>query len=241
MTTAKERCMLQQEKYHSIFSDIPTMTSNSWITKTANRGGEEENNEEYILIDVRSKEERDVSVIPGSISLQQFEDDIIGKTKSNTNNNITVLANPNLHVVTYCTIGYRSGVEARRLRDAYNLHERIHNLDGIVPYTHCCLIDDKDQAGDLISNNNSEEKVTGNTASPPYTVPQAHQAPPRLISPKTGEETNKVHCYGSVWAQCLNTSYFEPVVFTKKSFIIQSAKKMCEVCCRCSWMSSFVV
>ena len=100
MTTAKERCMLQQEKYHSIFSDIPTMTSNSWITKTANRGGEEENNEEYILIDVRSKEERDVSVIPGSISLQQFEDDIIGKTKSNTNNNITVLANPNLHVVS---------------------------------------------------------------------------------------------------------------------------------------------
>ena len=100
MTTAKERCMLQQEKYHAIFSDIPTMTSNFWITKTAHRGRKEEKSEEYILVDVRSKEERDVSVIPGSISLQQFEDDIIGKDKSNTNNNVTVLANPNLHVVS---------------------------------------------------------------------------------------------------------------------------------------------
>jgi len=64
-----------------------------------------------VLVDVRPPEERAVSMIPGAITKEEFEahpEDYAGKT-----------------VVTYCTIGYRSGKYAETLRergiDACNL------------------------------------------------------------------------------------------------------------------------
>lgn len=76
------------------------------------------------LVDVRSDPERDVSVIPGSISLSEFEE----------------MVAPNISddalVVCYCTIGFRSGLEARRLNERYKLTGRVRNLDGIIAYTH---------------------------------------------------------------------------------------------------------
>jgi predicted sulfurtransferase len=54
----------------------------------------ESETENIILIDVRDKNERVVSKIPGSISKEQFEKNI-----ENYKNN---------KVVVYCTIGYRS-------------------------------------------------------------------------------------------------------------------------------------
>lgn len=64
-----------------------------------------------VLVDVRTPEEQAVSMIPGAVSRQEFE------------------AHPEKYadrpVVTYCTIGYRSGLYAEELteagRDAYNL------------------------------------------------------------------------------------------------------------------------
>lgn len=55
-----------------------------------------------LLLDVRPESERAVSIIPGAVSLQQFEQ-------------LDPDALPE-YVVTYCTAGYRSGVEARKLR-----------------------------------------------------------------------------------------------------------------------------
>ena len=55
-----------------------------------------------IVVDVRTDEERAVSIIPGSISRQDFEArlaDLEGRA-----------------IVTYCTIGYRSGFYADELR-----------------------------------------------------------------------------------------------------------------------------
>ena len=55
-----------------------------------------------IVVDVRTDEERAVSIIPGSISQQEFETriaDLEGRL-----------------IVTYCTIGYRSGLYADELR-----------------------------------------------------------------------------------------------------------------------------
>jgi hypothetical protein len=103
--------------------------------------------------------------------------------------------------ITYCTIGYRSGVEARRLRDKYGLQGRIYNLDGIVPYTHC-----------IATKNDARDH---------------HR--PQLIHPKTGEETNKVHCYGSTWAECVNSEHFKPIIFSKQSLAIQNLKKSCSI------------
>lgn len=64
-----------------------------------------------IMLDVRSAQERAVSIIPGAITEAEF-----GRIYR---------ASPKL-VVVYCTIGYRSGLRARELRargiDARNLH-----------------------------------------------------------------------------------------------------------------------
>jgi len=64
-----------------------------------------------VLLDVREPAEQDVSMIPGSVTLSEFHRD------------------PSKYhdrpVVTYCTIGYRSGLQAVKLKekgwDAYNL------------------------------------------------------------------------------------------------------------------------
>jgi hypothetical protein len=69
MTTSKEQCTFQQMKYHAMFPDIPTMTSEDWITRT----NQDKPDVSYILVDVRSKEERTVSIIPQSVTLKQFE------------------------------------------------------------------------------------------------------------------------------------------------------------------------
>ena len=56
----------------------------------------------FVLVDVRSNAETDVSIIPGAITKTEFEqnrDRYRGKT-----------------VVAYCTVGYRSGIYTNKLR-----------------------------------------------------------------------------------------------------------------------------
>ena len=68
-----------------------------------------------VLVDVRSPEEQEVSIAAGAVTAQDFDerqDDFTGKT-----------------VVTYCTVGYRSGLFARSLIEdgweAYNMQGAI--------------------------------------------------------------------------------------------------------------------
>jgi sodium/bile acid cotransporter 7 len=68
-----------------------------------------------VLVDVRTDSERAISMIPGAISREEFErrrEELGERT-----------------VVTYCTIGYRSGLYAEELKqegwDAYNLEGSI--------------------------------------------------------------------------------------------------------------------
>ena len=78
--------------------------------------------EPIILIDEREPREQAVSMIPGAIRKEEFERDL-------DHNALAVELRGDQHrgrkIVTYCTIGYRSGVYARQLRerglDAYNL------------------------------------------------------------------------------------------------------------------------
>ena len=78
-----------------------------------------------ILVDVRSKNERDVSMIPGAITSDEFENLI----KNNPNMDKSRL------IVPYCTIGYRSGKYG-----SYLLKEcgftNVRNGEGIVLWTH---------------------------------------------------------------------------------------------------------
>jgi rhodanese-related sulfurtransferase len=68
-----------------------------------------------VIVDVRTDEERAISMIPGAISRLEFE-----AQQSELGDRT---------VVTYCTIGYRSGLYAEELKqqgwDAYNLEGSI--------------------------------------------------------------------------------------------------------------------
>lgn len=58
--------------------------------------------DQFVIVDVRSKTETDVSLIPGAITKAEFEksrQQHIGKT-----------------VIVYCTVGYRSGIFASQLQ-----------------------------------------------------------------------------------------------------------------------------
>lgn len=88
-----------------------------------------------VLVDVRSPEEQAVSMVAGAVTAQDFDerqDDFTGKT-----------------VVTYCTVGYRSGMLARSLKEsgweAYNLH------GAILGWVHA--------GGDLVDANGPTKRV----------------------------------------------------------------------------------
>ncbi|MDR4516645.1 MAG: rhodanese-like domain-containing protein [Nitrosomonas sp.] len=97
------------------FEDIPEFSGTSLHQLSRNN-----NDSGYIIVDVRTPEERNVSIIDGAIDQESFE------------RNRSVYQNQ--RIIVYCTIGYRSGFYTRSLRqegfDAYNLSE------GILGWTH---------------------------------------------------------------------------------------------------------
>ena len=77
---------------------------------------------EIILIDVRSPKERKVSIIPGAITTAEFE------------SNIELYRHSKAKIVAYCTIGYRSGKYARKLKEQ---GINILNLEGsLLAWSH---------------------------------------------------------------------------------------------------------
>ena len=65
---------------------------------------DEKHDGEFVIVDVRSKAESDVSLIPGAITQAAFE-----KTKNQYAGKT---------VIAYCTVGHRSGIYAKKLRSA---------------------------------------------------------------------------------------------------------------------------
>lgn len=94
-------------EYQHAFPDVPEVATDE-LSQWLETG-------DVVLVDVRSEDERKVSGIPGAISKAAFEE------------NEDAYADKT--VVTYCTIGYRSGVYAETLRakglDARNLRGSI--------------------------------------------------------------------------------------------------------------------
>jgi sodium/bile acid cotransporter 7 len=99
--------------YRKDFPRTPEITVEALVTRLARP-------DPPVLVDVRDDEERRVSVIPGAISREEFErrrKELAGR-----------------QVVTYCTIGYRSGVYTEKLIDQ---GWRASNLRGsILAWTH---------------------------------------------------------------------------------------------------------
>ena len=76
--------------------------------------------EPVVLVDVRKPEEQAISMLPSAISFEEFQE------------NLDIYKDHK--IVYYCTIGYRSGVEAKKAQkknlDVYNLH------GGVLSWSH---------------------------------------------------------------------------------------------------------
>lgn len=96
----------------SLFPDLPDVSVSRFL--------QWKDKDSLVLVDVRSTREQKVSMIPGAITREAFEKDADRFKK--------------FHIVVYCTIGYRSGIYAQKLRrqgfQAYNL------IAGVLGWAH---------------------------------------------------------------------------------------------------------
>jgi rhodanese-related sulfurtransferase len=178
----------------SINSDEHASQSNSpesFIKRNNKVGGP------LLLLDVRSKSERTVSIIPGACTMDDLETTRwINKYVHNFEGTQLGFCGGIPTIVMYCTIGYRSGREAQRLYDdltttfdidinSVNPQVEIKNLDGILAYSFVDF------------------------------------APP-LMYPATSDGgsdyhmTKRIHSFGKEWSIACNPEY-DVVYFQKKS------------------------
>jgi rhodanese-related sulfurtransferase len=123
--TKREQVLTLYKDYKKEFPNVPEISPKE-VTKLKKM---------YILVDVREEKEQKVSMIPHALTLKEFE-----KNKEQFKNH---------QIVTYCTIGYRSGKYAQKLRtkgyQAYNM------TGAILLWTH--------DVGTLVNDNGMTKNV----------------------------------------------------------------------------------
>jgi rhodanese-related sulfurtransferase len=113
-TDTKKQQQIEQmyDHYSREFSEVKSITAaqlKQW-----------QSSQKIILVDVRTPEERVVSIIPNAITKEEFEQN----RERYRNDEI---------IVVYCTIGYRSGKYAQK----YPSNPNIYNLEGgILAWSH---------------------------------------------------------------------------------------------------------
>mmetsp|Transcript_18486 Transcript_18486/g.33975 ORF Transcript_18486/g.33975 Transcript_18486/m.33975 type:complete len:318 (+) Transcript_18486:54-1007(+) len=256
------------ELLHESFSPMPSMSSSTISNPHWRLHGRD-----VLLVDVRTRPEREVSMIAGAIPLDEFRENVLPSLLSNKNNDEFAMPSESssLHknvnnekqkdndsdtisphssrpgtIAMYCTIGFRSGMEARKLQREYpslfghwgddddgggnnvnNLQEResasirIGNLDGILTFANatleCSEIGPK-QSITPSSNNNKHADLEENSQS-------------LLINPVTNQPTHRVHVYGPSWKQYLSPTRYEAIVFSKVEFAWRGLLVLGQSCC----------
>ncbi|MBI4557088.1 MAG: rhodanese-like domain-containing protein [Candidatus Hydrogenedentes bacterium] len=94
-------------EYRGEYPDVPELTVDELQGRIAT--------ENVVLVDVRTDTEQHVSMLPGAIT-----SDLFGKEK---------YKHKDQTIVTYCTIGYRNGKYAERLRQE---GFKVYNLRGSI-------------------------------------------------------------------------------------------------------------
>ena len=118
------------QKYAAEFPQVQSITVED-LQQLQERG------EKIVLVDVRSPKERLVSTIPGAIATAEFEA------------NLEHYRNSDAIIIAYCTIGYRSGRYAQKLKQQ---GIKIFNLEGsLLAWTHV--------RGELVNSNGSTHKI----------------------------------------------------------------------------------
>lgn len=100
------------QKSRKLFSEVPEITAEQLLPRLEEVG--------LVIVDARSPQEQAVSMLPGAITAEQFDA-----------NRSEYEGRP---VVTYCTIGHRSGLFAQQL---HSQGCDVSNLKGaILSWTH---------------------------------------------------------------------------------------------------------
>ena len=102
----EEECLKEARFYQRQFPSVTALSSKDLLRNFPH--------DTYQIVDCRSAAERAVATITGA--------------RSDVSPDIPV-------VICYCTIGYRSGLEARRLQRTHP-DWTVYNLDGIVAFSH---------------------------------------------------------------------------------------------------------
>eukprot|EP00979_Chaetoceros_neogracilis_P014685 scaffold4826_cov274-Chaetoceros_neogracile.AAC.14 len=109
------------QTYHKKFPSIETLTSIEYLREMRiHHQSNPPQERKFILVDARSRAEQMVSMIPNAITLIQFEANLNSSTSADAGTSLEYPSASEV-VVIYCTIGYRSGLEAQRLRHKYAL------------------------------------------------------------------------------------------------------------------------
>jgi rhodanese-related sulfurtransferase len=203
----REKCEQSVAKIRKLFPEVPLLTSEEFVALDSQNKNTRQ--QDIILVDVRSKAEREISTIEGSISVSELEDLLWRQHQQHQQQQSPPAGNDNMeegklplqHIVTYCTIGFRACVHAKRLQEKLEKkrNEKKRNnrnkpiylvsaLDGIVPYTHI-----------------QDQKFTNKRP---------------IVSLQTGQPTRKLHTYGEQWD--LGRSEYESIVFSKPLFVAHS-------------------
>ena len=115
------------QKSRKLFSEVPEITAEQLLRRCEE--------EDLVIVDARSPQEQAVSMLPGAITAQQFE---VNRSEYEGRS-----------VVTYCTIGHRSGLFAQQLHaqgcDVSNL------MGAILSWTHV--------GGELVDANGPTKRV----------------------------------------------------------------------------------
>ena len=90
----RERIEAMYREFRGAFPDAPEVTVSELLAM--------QKKEKVILVDTREPREREVSMIPGAVSLEQFQRDLDSYREG--------------PVVFYCTIGQRSGLQTQKYR-----------------------------------------------------------------------------------------------------------------------------
>mmetsp|Transcript_72256 Transcript_72256/g.200423 ORF Transcript_72256/g.200423 Transcript_72256/m.200423 type:complete len:738 (+) Transcript_72256:61-2274(+) len=85
--------------------------------------------EDVVLVDVRTKEEQTVSMIPGALTREAFEAELLPSLAQQA-----ATGSDTRLVVPYCTVGYRSGMYCRDLRNNHGLR-KVQNGEGVLMWT----------------------------------------------------------------------------------------------------------
>lgn len=225
-----EDCQKQVHHYQGMFPRIPTMTSVELVQRLQQQQQHQSTTNSVrpvVLVDVRTQEEQEVSMIPGSLTLEEFHQRMMAQsdttidtaTTNNSNNAIDGDKIPaDAMVVTYCTIGYRSGREAQHLADQYPNFFQIQSdeeegrQDGTTNGTSSQPHIDDDEQNRAGPNKNNLYNLDGILA---YTY--VADAPPLQLRTQLGTSvTKQVHTYGPTW-DLAHPSY-QPVYFRTWNF-----------------------